>query len=273
MRPARPRPRFRLRLGGRFSLADEPTLPVTGDRHPLRREAARRLILSSAIAFGLGLSVIGVWLVLSRLDFTRGPATRLRLPEREFRPGLRGEVMIMGEIAARTGTDPVTREGRRAGGAPQVAKKPDPGTVARAIGLPDEPAVATVPTGPTQLAGADSGAGAGGPGTVEMSAPAQVNPCFVLKRMICPVYPVDAGADQQRLPVVRVEAALYVDVTGVITASYILDSEGGPAFDRAVLAAVNAWLFEPVDDPDCEPLGFWIRLPVVFRNPLALEPR
>ena len=228
MSPARPRTRFRLRLGGTFSLSDEPTLPVTGDRHPLRREAARRLILSGAIAVGLGLSALGVCLALYRLDFVRRPGTRIHLPEREFRPGLRGEVMIMGEIAVRTGTDPVSQEAKRAGGSPQVEKKPEPEIIARAIGLPIEPSVAAVLTGPTMLAGADSGEGAGGPGTVELTAPAQVNPCFVLKQMIYPVYPIDAGPEQRRLPLVRVEVAFYVDVTGAITASYILDSEGGP---------------------------------------------
>lgn len=58
-----------------------------------------------------------------------------------------------------------------------------------------------VPTGPTRLAGADSGEGADGPGTVEPIAPAQICPCFVLKLMIRPVYPVDAGSDRQRPPV------------------------------------------------------------------------
>jgi TonB family protein len=58
-------------------------------------------------------------------------------------------------------------------------------------------------------------------------------------------------------------------VDGKVTASYILRSEGGLPFEQAVLAAVDQWLFEPVTGPECEPLGFWVRLPVTFRNPDA----
>ena len=39
-----------------------------------------------------------------------------------------------------------------------------------------------------------------------------------------------------------------------------------------MLDAVNQWRFEPVTDPSCQKLGFWVRLPVVFRSPDGRAP-
>ncbi|MHB8078665.1 MAG: energy transducer TonB family protein, partial [Candidatus Krumholzibacteriia bacterium] len=93
------------------------------------------------------------------------------------------------------------------------------------------------------------------------------NPCFVLARMARPEYPAGVSEAERRRARITVEAAFYVGLEGNVSASYILKSEGGPAFDRAVLQAVNSWKFTPVHDPACPPLGFWIRLPIVFHSP------
>lgn len=276
-RPDRPH-----RQAGRlFPLADAPSLPVTGDGHPLRRGAPRRLVLSAALTLATGLLAFATWWLLAGAHTGEGARQPQRLPERAFRPGLRGPVAVVGELALRSGTDADTREGRPpiAGPTPQPGRRPAAGEAAAppaapgatADGLPEPVAAAgqqtgtgVAPTGPGGPVGA-----AGSPGAVEMIAPAQFSPCFVLKALVRPDYPADAPVAARQLTTVTVEAAFFVDPQGVVSASYILRSEGGPPFDQAVLDAVNQWRFEPVTDPSCEKLGFWVRLPVVFRSPGA----
>jgi TonB family protein len=269
------------RQAGRpYQLADAPSLPVTGDGHPLRRGAPRRLVLSATLTLAAGLLALALWLMAGAHNGESASQPH-RLPERAFRPGLRGPVAVVGELALRSGTDADTREGRPpiAGPAPQPGRRPAAGEAeappaapgASADGLPEPVAAAgqqtgtgVAPTGPGGPVGA-----AGSPGAVEMIAPAQFSPCFVLKALVRPDYPADAPVAARRLATVTVEAAFFVDPQGVVSASYILRSEGGLAFEQAVLDAVNQWRFEPVTDPSCEKLGFWVRLPVVFRSPVA----
>ena len=107
-----------------------------------------------------------------------------------------------------------------------------------------------------------------------MRLPSQTNPWFRLVRMVRPLYPHDARPEDLRVPRIVVEVAFFVDPTGRVTASYIMNSNGGPAFDRVVLKAVAEWLYEPVDLPDIGPLdGFWNVLTVVFRNPGLMPTR
>ncbi len=267
------------RSRGRFPLADDVSLPVTGDSHPLRREAARRLVFSCVVTLALAVLVTGGWLLMGRLDDAGTHGSRRRLPERAFRPGLRGPVTVMGDLSVRSGHDEATREGRPALAGPTAPPRPLPaaGAPAKAPATPpvgENPVPVPMPTtGPDKgPEAAASGAGsntpsAGSTGQVELSAPAQFSPCFVLKNLVRPEYPVDADVNARRLAAVSVEAAFFVDTSGRVTASYILRSEGGLPFERAVLGAIDQWVFEPVTDPDCQPLGFWVRLPVTFRNP------
>ncbi len=269
------------RSRGHNPLADAVSLPVTGESHPLRRDASRRLVFSCVLTLALGVLVTGAWLVRGNIDEAERQGTRRRLPERVFRPGLRGPVTVLGELSVRSGDDAVTRDGRPALSGPTAPPRPRPAAGAPKK-APAEPPVGANPVPvPTPVKGpetgpeaAASGAGAttlatGSTGQVEMAAPAQISPCFVLKEIVRPQYPVDADANARRLAAVTVEAAFFVDVDGKVTASYILRSEGGLPFEQAVLAAVDQWRFEPVTGPECEPLGFWVRLPVTFRNPDA----
>lgn len=266
---------------GHDPMADAVSLPVTGESHPLRREASRRLVFSCVLTLALGILATGAWLLVGHLEDTDRQGTRRRLPERVFRPGLRGPVTVMGELSVRSGDDAVTRDGRPALSGATAPPRPRP-----AAGLPKKapaaPATGANPVPvPTPVKGPENGPEAAASGTgvitlatgsagqVEMAAPAQFSPCHVLKEIVRPLYPVDADASARRLAAVTVEAAFFVDVDGRVTASYILRSEGGLPFERAVLTAVDQWLFEPVTDPECEPLGFWVRLPVTFRNPEA----
>jgi TonB family protein len=254
-----------------FSLADAPSLPLTGERHPLRRESARWLLIGGAVSIGAGGLIGLLWLVTAaRTAEPLSGAPRLELPKRQFRPGLRGPVLILGELSVESGTDPVTQAGPRPGAARQAAPQPAV-TVPGEVGLPVEIQVEALAGGTTSVAGTDSATGSGPPGAVEMHAPAQVNPCYVLEEVVQPQYPAGVDETVLRLPQIKVEAAFFVSTSGAVTASYILESEGGALFDQAVLDAVNAWRFTPSTDPACPPLGFWVRLPVVFHSPYGLR--
>ena len=102
---------------------------------------------------------------------------------------------------------------------------------------------------------------------VEFSLPQQTNPDFVLIRMIRPQYPANASEAQRRMPVINVEAAIYIEVTGQVTASMILSSNGGPVFDEVVLQAVNQWLYRPIIKNGQPPQARWQTLTWRFWSP------
>ena len=58
-----------------FSLDAAPSLPLTGERHPLRHEFARWLLWANGIVLVLGLLATGVWSLASRRE-TRAPVLR-----------------------------------------------------------------------------------------------------------------------------------------------------------------------------------------------------
>ena len=86
--------------------------------------------------------------------------------------------------------------------------------------------------------------------------------------MVRPLYPLTASAREQRLPIVRVDVAIFVDASGQVTASMITASEGGPPFTETVLAAMEQWEFEwsrqavPV-------VGRWIEMSWRFKSPYS----
>lgn len=102
---------------------------------------------------------------------------------------------------------------------------------------------------------------------VEFSLPQQTNPDFVLIRMIRPQYPAHATEAQRRTPVIKVEAAIYIEVTGEVTASMILSSNGGQVFDEVVLQAVNQWLYRPIIKDGKPPQARWQTLTWRFWSP------
>jgi TonB family protein len=262
------RPRRRRWL---YPLADAARLPVTGDRHPLQREAARWLLWGFGAALGLGGLLLGAWLALFRADDPAvGHAPEIHIVQREFRPGLRGPLRIVPNLSIESGVDPVQQEGARPGAEQPAQPAREEGPV-RQVGLPVEPQAVAAPVVAGEGSGDGAGTGMGPAGAVEMNTPAQMNPCFVLESVVRPEYPWGVDETLMRIPLIKVVAAFYVDVSGAVSASYILESEGGPRFDEAVLTAVRAWKFQPVADPECSPLGFWVRLPVSFRSPYVVR--
>lgn len=220
-----------------------------------KRETARRL------AWGTGAAVV-LLIVIALLGPSRDAVRR------RFEPvsGAEGPLRVMPELSIDPGRDPRHQEPARFRNlwrpppeqqlvAPEPAGEPAP---------PPQPLPSPRPLTDAQIA-ADADLNLAD--AVEMRLPRQTSPCFVLERLVRPEYPADAGEIARRLPLVVVEVAFYVDETGVVSASYILNSTGGPAFDAVVLKAVAQWRYRPLRKPECPPLGFWIRLPVTFRSP------
>ncbi len=104
---------------------------------------------------------------------------------------------------------------------------------------------------------------------VEFSLPQQTNPDFVLIKMVRPTYPGNATEEQRRTLVINVEVAIYIEVTGQVTASMILSSDGGPTFDEVVLRAVNQWLYRPIIKDGKPPQARWQTLTWRFWSPYA----
>ncbi len=222
-----------------------------------RRSRRRRLAVGAVAGV--------VLLILIALFGPDRDATRRHF---EFIPGAAGQLKLMPELSIDQGRDTRHQEPEQFRNLwrppPEQTFVPDdaagrPVAPAQPVPAPQpQPDAAIVADPDLSLANA-----------VEMRLPQQTSRCFVLERMVRPEYPVGADAQARRLPVVTVEAAFYVDELGRVTASYVIRSTGGPLFDAVVLKAVNAWVFRPVADPTCPPLGFWIRLPVLFHSPYA----
>ncbi|MFN2371463.1 MAG: hypothetical protein ABR506_09990 [Candidatus Krumholzibacteriia bacterium] len=99
---------------------------------------------------------------------------------------------------------------------------------------------------------------------VELALPQQRNPDWFILHQVRPDYPVDAPEAERRQPLVFVEAAIFVGRDGRVTESMITATNGGPTYGRAVLAAVDQWVFGWRVDPGA---GRWIEMTWNFRSP------
>ncbi len=237
--------------------AGGPSDPQDGANARYRRAAGRRLALGALAG-----------LVLLVLIALLGPDREAVRRHFEFVPGAAGPLHVMPELSIDRGRDPRHQEPEQFRNLwrppPEQAVVPDE-TAGRPV-APPQPVPAPAPQ-PDAAIAADPDLSLAD--VVEMRLPQQTSRCFVLERMVRPEYPLGADAEARRRPLVTVEAAFYVNELGRVTASYVIQSTGGPLFDAVVLKAVNGWLFRPVADPTCPPLGFWIRLPVLFHSPYA----
>lgn len=237
--------------------APVPSDPQAGANSRYRHAGGRRLAVGA---------VAGVMLLI--LIALLGPDRDAVRRHFEFIPGAAGPLQVMPELSIEEGRDPRHQEPEQFRNLwrppPEQMVVPDEPT-GRPVALPQpipapqsQPDAAIVADPDLSLANA-----------VEMRLPQQTSRCFVLERMVRPEYPVGVDAQARRLGVVTVDAAFFVNELGRVTGSYVIQSTGGPLFDAVVLKAVNAWVFRPVADPTCPPLGFWIRLPVLFHSPYA----
>jgi TonB family protein len=257
-----------LHIRGAYSLRDARQLPVTGDLHPLKREAARWLGWGAGASLALGLALGTTWGWWSRVDeAVSGHEVRIVREEYKFHPGAYGPLRVERELSIEDGNDARNQLASRAREEPHPPPAHEP-LPAAAIGelVPLQPPA----RGPFTDAREGEDPDLDLTDAVEMHMPAQLNPCFVLERLVRPEYPLEADAQARCLGQITVEAAFYVDESGLVTGAYVLRSSGLPLFDNVVLRAVSQWRFKPVSDPQCPPLGFWVRLPVLFRSPHRL---
>lgn len=222
------------------------------ERH--KRAAARRL--------GLGLLGALALLVVIALLGPDAESIRRRF---DFAHGAKGPLRVMPELSIEPGRDPRHQEPaqfRKLWRPPPEQqwqeRQPDAQPVP-----PPQPLPSPRPLTDDELA---QDADLDVLDAVEMHLPQQTSPCFVIDRLVRPRYPRAAGSAVDRAMVVHVEVAFYVDPTGTVTASYVLNSDGDPAFAEIALKAVNQWRYRPLQENGCPPLGFWVRLPITFRN-------
>ncbi len=105
---------------------------------------------------------------------------------------------------------------------------------------------------------------------VELALPQQTNPDWYLLVHVLPEYPFDAPPSEQRIPVIQVRVAIFVNREGDVTEAMIQSATGGSTFTNEVLKKVQQWKFGWRIDPEA---GRWIELTFNFNSPYAPRPR
>ena len=225
------------------------------DRH--RDSYARRLGVAALIA-------VTAWVAGSLL----GPEAN---PEGEWyaHTGIEGDLRLLDAIEIVPDVDPITmREARRLPGATEGVQTPitervvnedNPDQVAleRPVGRESDRSDVMRRAEPEVVSELQTDE------YVEMNRASQQSRDFVLLHSVQPTYPVGVpAAVRQREIVVRVN--MYVDESGRVTHAYVDRNDGGPRFERAVLEAVEQWVYRPLE-VDGEITGFWDTIYFVFR--------
>lgn len=99
---------------------------------------------------------------------------------------------------------------------------------------------------------------------VELALPQQTNPDWFILEQYLPEYPFDAPQNEQRIPIVQVKVAIFVDPEGKISEAMITSASAGSAFTNEVLEKVRRWRFGWRVDPKA---GRWIELTFNFNSP------
>lgn len=242
-----------------FSLNEAPSLPATGEGHPLRQEAARWLAWATAGILALGLLVFGVWWVWS-LRHSSPP------PQREIRIVRYTDLGIPPSIAKPAAPQLNIAQAVAEAAPPPAIGVPEP--------VPDEQAqrrtVATVAEMSEALAPItmeDLGLDEGGALVVDIDIDTRPGPGeFVAVEqepvriaIDPPVYPeVAMSAGVEGTVIVRV----LVGRDGKVADAVIVD--GMPMLDEAALACARTAVFRPALLQN-RPVEVWVLVPVVFR--------
>lgn len=99
---------------------------------------------------------------------------------------------------------------------------------------------------------------------VELALPQQTSPDWFILEQYLPEYPFDAPQNEQRIPVVQVKVAIFVDPDGNVSEAMITSAAAGAAFTSEVLDKVRQWRFGWRIDPQA---GRWIELTFNFNSP------
>ncbi len=98
----------------------------------------------------------------------------------------------------------------------------------------------------------------------ELKLPSQSNPDWYILKQVRPEYPLQTSETERRQPIIFVRAAIFVGPDGSVLEKMILATNGGPAFSREVLAALEQWKFGWRVDPG---QGRWIEMTWNFKSP------
>lgn len=246
-----------------FALDDAPSLPLTGEQHPLRRERARWLRWANLGALVIGLLAFGAWFVLSHLQPAPPPVARqvkivrytdLGVPPSIARPA--APQINVAEAVAKIAAPP-----------PSIAV-PEP--------VPDEKATTQTIASQTEMAealapitfeGTGGGSGAGDSLVVETdieTSPAPEDFVAVDEE------PVRVSIDEPQYPPVAraagIEGTVLVRVL-VSTKGRVKDViyiDGPEALKKAALDCARTAVFKPAL-VDHKPLEVWVNMPVSFR--------
>jgi TonB family protein len=248
-----------------FRLDDAPSLPLTGDRHPLRQEFARWLAWASGVTLVICLAAFGVWIWWSHRVPEAAPVTRqvkiVRYTDLGVPPSIARPVAPQVNIAQAV---------QDLAAPPPVIAVPEPvadeQAQAQTIATVDEMAEALEPLTMTDIG---AGVGAGDSLVVDISAE-DVSPApdeFVAVdeepvrlRIDNPVYPdVALAAGIEGTVVVRVLVGKNGKVKDVIVL------EGPEALRQAAdeCARTSVWKPAVVDN---KPIEVWVMMPVTFKT-------
>lgn len=249
--PAAPRIPWAFRLDG------APSLPLTGDDHPLRRGEERRLACACGLALLAGLLAFAGWRLLDH-----GPGSAP--PPREIRLVRYADLGVPPSIS------------RPAPPPPELARKPDAPAAKPAIGVPEPvaddlaeaPTIATVEEMAAAMAPPAAGAfepgsddsAAVGPGggtpTPAATAPAS-NPVRI---SIDPLrYPgLARSAEVEGTVLVRVLVGKNGKVKDVIVV------EGEQMLREAAIACAKTSVWRPAQI-DHQPIEVWVLMPLTFK--------
>jgi hypothetical protein len=102
---------------------------------------------------------------------------------------------------------------------------------------------------------------------VQLSLPRQSSSDFIITKMVRPLYPLSASEVERRTAVIQVNVAIFVDSSGLVTASMIMGNNGSARFGQVVLKAVNQWEFQWLTEDAVRQLGRWIEMSWRFKSP------
>ncbi|HOX25237.1 MAG TPA: energy transducer TonB [Candidatus Krumholzibacteria bacterium] len=199
--------------------------------------------------------------------------------ERKFTPyGTEGPLRILPEISIEEGEDLAFRRARREAVPPPPAPdyqvepdRPDPRALQLLPDLAeqagDRPDRGELDRAPADDAVIDAG---DGDADVDLSMPSQhTDSDFIIRKLVRPLYPARATAEDRRRPLITVEAAFYLDERGEIVAVMVQSNDGGPEFAEAVRAAMSLWEFAPRLRDGVPPRPRWLVVIWRFRSPFS----
>jgi hypothetical protein len=105
---------------------------------------------------------------------------------------------------------------------------------------------------------------------VELSLPQQSSPDWFILYQEMPEYPLTASESVQRIPVIQIRVAIFVDKEGNVTEAIIQSANASSLFTTEVLEKVRTWEFGWRVDPLA---GRWIELTFNFNSPYAMTSR